>query len=88
MWQREDGGRPIGNAAENSRQRGAENAQQDCAVNLSRHQDQRENKAQAGDLHFLIGKAAKSHIGGGVGDYQLGIAQADESDEHANSRGG
>src|ERR1035438_3578388 len=80
--------RPTRDTAEDSEKSGAEDPKQNCAMEFSRHQDQREAEPETGRLHFLVGEAAETDKGGGIGDDQLGIPQSDESDEHSYSSGG
>ena len=88
MRKRQDRSGPAGEAAQNSRERGCKNADQDSAIDLPRHEDQSQDEAEAGGLHFPVGEIAQADESSRVCDYELGIAQADESDEHSDARGG
>src|ERR1700683_2936596 len=76
---------PARDAAKDSEKSGAEDTEQNCAMELSRHQYQREDKTETGRLHLFVREAAEAYKGGGVGDHELCIPQADECNEHSNA---
>ena len=77
--------RPMGNAAQNSHQRGSEDSDQNSAIDLARHEHDRQGEAEACGLHFLVRETSEANESSGVRDHQLGIAQADEGDEHSDA---
>jgi hypothetical protein len=87
MWQGNDRGGPVGDAAQDSKQRGTKDPDQDGTVDFSRHQNQCQPEAEAGGLHRPIGEATEPDESGGVGNYQFCVPHADERDEHANPGG-
>ena len=88
MRQRKDRGRPLRDAAQHAQQSGADNPDQDCAVDLARHQEQGQHDSEAGGLHFFVGKTSQTDERGCIGHHQLGIPQPHESDKEANAGGG
>ena len=53
----------MGDAAQNSHQRSAEDPNQDSAIDLARHEDQSQGEAEAGRLYFLVGETAQADEG-------------------------
>ena len=89
VGQGDDGGGPVRDAAQHAEKRSADDTDQDCAVDLSRHQDERQDEAEAGGLHFAVGKTSQADKRSGIGDHQFRIPQPDESDEKTDpGRGG
>src|SRR6267378_5879632 len=88
MRERENAGRPVGDAQEDAKQGGGNDSEEDGAVDLTRHKDQRESKAETGGLHGMIGKTPQADVSGGIGDDQLGVAHSDERNEHPDAGGG
>ena len=68
-------------------ERGTKNADQDGAVQLSRHEDQSQDQAKAGSLHFFVGETAEADECSWICHHELGVAQSHERDKHSNSRG-
>ena len=85
---REPGRRPVRQAAKDAKQHGSGNSDQDRAIDLAGHQDQRENESEACDLDFGERQAPDSNKSCRIGDDQLRIAQAYERDEHSNTGSG
>ena len=85
----DDGRGPARDAAQHAEQRSADDTDQDCAVDLSRHQDQRQDETEAGGLHFAVGKTSQADKRSGIGDHEFRVSQPDECDEETDSgRGG
>ncbi len=76
---------PTGDAAQHADQRGAHDADQDSAINFSRHQNQRQDQAEAGRLHVAVGKTSQADKRSRVGHHEFRVPEADECDEEADS---
>src|SRR5207244_8774639 len=65
-----------------------DDAEENGAAGAAGHQDGDEDKSGGGEKHLGIGSLAKPNKGGGIGDDDFRITQADEGDEQADAGGG
>ena len=80
---------PIRDAAQHSQQRGPDYTDQYPAVDLARHQDERQRQPEASCLHFAVGETSQADECCRIGDHEFCVSQSDECDEKPNSgRGG
>src|SRR5207244_5983933 len=79
---------PLGDAAKNAEQRGAQDAQQNAAIHLADHKNDGQQNSEASSLHLAIGKIADAQKSSWIGHHQLGLAHADEANEHADAGSG
>src|ERR1700692_821928 len=78
---------PMGDAPQNSKQRGGEYADQDSAVDFSRHENESQRESKARCLHLFIGKITEPNKGRGIRYNELRIAEPHESNKHSDACG-
>ena len=81
-------GGPVAEAERNTGESDGNDAEENGAANAAGHQDGNENESSSGEKHLRIGSFAQADKGGGIGDNDFGVAQADEGDEKADTGGG
>src|SRR5229473_395954 len=79
---------PVAEAERDSSEGDGDDADEDGAADAANHQDGDENESGGGETDLRIGNFAEAHEGGGIGDDDVGVAQADEGDEEADAGGG
>src|SRR2546429_5788201 len=79
---------PVTEAERNTGKGDDDDADENGAADAAGHQDGHEDESGGGEKDLGIGSFAKPDEGGGIGDDDFRITQADEGDEQADAGGG